>query len=89
MLARVPLVDVDDLVQEVFIQAMRQVHTLRDAHCFGGWLATVTRNRANDYHRQSVPEVELNDEIPDESVEAQSAGGPAAVDAAMIARGRT
>ena len=62
LLARVPGGEVDDLVQEVFVAAMRQVHTLRDVTCFGGWLATVTRNRANDYHRRSVELVELTEE---------------------------
>jgi len=63
LLARVPGGEVDDLVQEVFVTAMRQVHTLRDVTCFGGWLATVTRNRANDYHRRSVELVELTEEV--------------------------
>ncbi len=62
LLARVPGGEVDDLVQEVFVAAMRQVHTLRDVTCFGGWLATVTRNRANDYHRRSVELVELTED---------------------------
>jgi RNA polymerase sigma-70 factor (ECF subfamily) len=62
LLARVPVGEVDDLVQDVFVRAMRQVHTLRDVNCFGGWLATVTRNRANDYHRRSVDQVELTEE---------------------------
>ena len=62
LLARVPMGEVDDLVQDVFVKAMRQVHTLRDVACFGGWLATVTRNRANDYHRRSVEQVELTEE---------------------------
>jgi RNA polymerase sigma-70 factor (ECF subfamily) len=63
LLARVPGGEVDDLVQEVFVAAMRQVHTLRDVTCFGGWLATVTRNRANDYHRRSVELVELTEDV--------------------------
>jgi RNA polymerase sigma-70 factor (ECF subfamily) len=63
LLARVPGAEVDDLVQEVFVAAMRQVHTLRDVTCFGGWLATVTRNRANDYHRRSVELVELTEDV--------------------------
>ena len=63
LLARVPGGEVDDLVQEVFVAAMRQVHTLRDVTCFGGWLATVTRNRANDYHRRSVEQVELMEDV--------------------------
>src|SRR5260370_28138889 len=62
LLGRVPVGDVEDLVQEVFVAARRQVHTLRDVTCFGGWLATVTRNRANDYHRRSVEVVELTEE---------------------------
>src|SRR5882762_5735383 len=43
LLAKVPVGEVDDLVQDVFVRAMRQVHTLRDVNCFGGWLATVAR----------------------------------------------
>jgi len=62
LLGRVPVGDVEDLVQDVFVRAMRQVHTLRDVKCFGGWLATVARNRANDYHRRSVELVEFREE---------------------------
>src|SRR5713226_4425845 len=62
LLGRVPVGEVDDLVQDVFVRAMRQLHTLRDVACFGGWLATVTRNRANDYHRRSVDQVEFAEE---------------------------
>src|SRR5260370_4524213 len=62
LLGRVPVGDVEDLVQDVFVQAMRQVHTLREVAWFGGWLATVTRNRANDYHRRSVDQVEFAEE---------------------------
>src|SRR5947208_16422429 len=59
LLARVPLNEVDDLVQDVFLQALPRLHSLRDVTRFGAWLAAITRNRANDYHRQSVNEVEL------------------------------
>jgi RNA polymerase sigma-70 factor (ECF subfamily) len=61
LLARVPLSEVDDLVHDVFLVALRQLHSLRDSRRFGAWLAAITRNRANDYHRQSVEEVELSD----------------------------
>ena len=61
LMARVPLSEVDDLTQDVFVRALKQLHTLRDVECFGGWLATVTRNRANDYHRRSVEVVELDE----------------------------
>jgi len=59
VLARVPPGEADDLVQDVFISAMRQLHALRDEHAFGGWLATIARNRANGWHRGAVEVTEL------------------------------
>jgi RNA polymerase sigma-70 factor (ECF subfamily) len=67
LLGRVPVGEVDDLVQDVFVRAMRQVHTLRDVKCFGAWLAAVARNRANDYHRRSVELVEFTEEAPNQA----------------------
>jgi RNA polymerase sigma-70 factor (ECF subfamily) len=68
LLVRVPLSEVDDLVHDVFLLALRQLHSLRDSRRFGAWLAAITRNRANDYHRQSVDEVELSDNLlPDDA----------------------
>jgi RNA polymerase sigma-70 factor, ECF subfamily len=55
LLCRVPPREVDDLVQDVFVSALRQLHALRDISRFGAWLCTITRNRANDYHRRSIP----------------------------------
>jgi RNA polymerase sigma-70 factor, ECF subfamily len=52
LLARVPPGEVDDLVQDVFLHAMPRIGGLRDVTRFGGWLAAIARNRANDYHRQ-------------------------------------
>jgi RNA polymerase sigma-70 factor (ECF subfamily) len=75
LLGRVPVGDVEDLVQDVFVRAMRQVHTLRDVNCFGGWLATVARNRANDYHRRSVELVEFTEEAPNQAPEKRSSSG--------------
>ena len=85
LLARVPLAEVDDLVQDVFVQTMRQVHTLRDVSCFGGWLATVTRNRANDYHRRSVELVELTEDSPSEAREQRRSSAPGDDGAAILA----
>jgi RNA polymerase sigma-70 factor (ECF subfamily) len=68
LLGRVPVGEVEDLVQDVFVVAMRQVHTLRDVNCFGGWLAAVARNRANDYHRRSVELVEFTEQGPARAV---------------------
>ena len=53
LIARVPRVDVDDLVQDVFLQAMRQLGGLRDASAFGGWLAAIARNRGSDHLRHT------------------------------------
>jgi len=69
LLGRVPIGEVEDLVQDVFVRAMRQVHTLRDVNAFGGWLATVARNQANDYHRRSVELVELDEEAPGQALQ--------------------
>jgi RNA polymerase sigma-70 factor (ECF subfamily) len=61
LLARVPYSEVADLVQDVFLTAYRQLSSLRDDNAFGGWLATIARNRANDFHRRSVDSEELTE----------------------------
>jgi RNA polymerase sigma-70 factor (ECF subfamily) len=63
LLARVPRSDVDDLVQDVFLQAMRRLSSLRSAEAFGGWLATIARNRARDHWRRGEDTVELPDDV--------------------------
>lgn len=75
LLARVPLSEVDDLVHDVFLLALRQLHTLRDPTRFGGWLAAITRNRASDFHRRSIDEVELPDSLSAEQVAAGATSG--------------
>src|SRR5262250_2498506 len=74
LVARVPLSEVDDLVHDTFLQALRRLPTLRDCSRFGAWLAAITRNRANDYHRQSVDEVELPEDLPEVGAAGQSRG---------------
>jgi RNA polymerase sigma-70 factor, ECF subfamily len=64
LLGRVPRRDVDDLVQDVFIAAYTRINELRDAASFGGWLATIARNRATDYLRQNREPLELPPELP-------------------------
>ena len=53
LLARVPPKDAEDLVQDVFISAMRQLRGLRTAAAFRGWLGAIARNRAMDYFRRA------------------------------------
>ena len=63
LLARVPRSDVDDLVQDVFLQAMRRLTSLREPEAFGGWLATIARNRARDHWRRGEDTVELPPDV--------------------------
>lgn len=85
LLARVPLSEVDDLVHDVFLHAMPRLNSLRDSSRFGPWLAAITRNRANDYYRQSVPEVELSEEPPDGPAEGRMRTAPDAEAACILA----
>jgi len=61
LLARVPVADVDDLVQEVFLQAYQRLGDVREPRAFGGWLAAIARRRAVDYHRAARPVASLTD----------------------------
>lgn len=63
ILARVPATEVDDLVQDVFLIALRKLETLREAAALGGWLSTIARNRAMDFHRRKRETEELNENI--------------------------
>jgi RNA polymerase sigma-70 factor, ECF subfamily len=65
LLARVPYREVDDLVQDVFLVALRRLNTLRDSAAFGGWLAMITRNRAIDFYRAAREVEELPEDLPD------------------------
>jgi RNA polymerase sigma-70 factor, ECF subfamily len=65
LLAKVPFDVVDDLVQDVFIRALRRVSTLRESESFGAWLAAIARNLANDYHRHAAPEEQLAEDPHD------------------------
>src|SRR5262249_60700457 len=59
LLARVPRGEVDDLVQDIFLHALRKLNTLRDAASFGPWIGMIARNRAMDFYRSSRETVEV------------------------------
>lgn len=63
LLARVPWGEVDDLVQDVFLAALKKLNTLRDDAAFGAWLAMIARNRAMDFHRRKRETEELSDDL--------------------------
>jgi RNA polymerase sigma-70 factor, ECF subfamily len=62
LLGKVPRLEVEDLVHEVFLRALPRLGSLREASRFGGWLAAITRNMANDYHRQARVQVESHED---------------------------
>jgi len=68
----VPISEVDDLVQDVFLLALRRLSTLREIGSFGAWLAAIARNRAHDYHRRSVPEDQMPGEPSEDDIERAS-----------------
>lgn len=51
LLAKVPVNDADDLVQDVFLHAMKKLTALKDNHAFGPWLTAITRNFAMQFYR--------------------------------------
>lgn len=79
LVARVPLADADDLVQDVWVSAMMRLASLREDGAFGAWVAQIARNRAVDFHRAK----KVTDELP-ENLAARSAR-PAEAAAALAA----
>jgi len=83
LLCRVPPRDVDDLVQEVFLLVLRQLHSLRDTSRFAAWLSTITRNRANDYYRKASPVDRATDPASEERLEGRANDHTAEQEASM------
>lgn len=76
LLSRVSLNDVDDLVHDVFITAMKRLRQLRDSTAFPAWLMQIARNHAIDHHRrsrQSAPEQDVPTP-PRQSLRAEAEG---------------
>jgi RNA polymerase sigma-70 factor, ECF subfamily len=63
LVAHVPFAEVDDLVHDVFLLALRKLGSLRQPGAFGGWLIAIARNRATDFHRKPRATEELPPEI--------------------------
>lgn len=58
-------VDVDDIVQEVFLRMQRGLAELRDEERFGPWVYRVARSAIVDHHRRTS-----RDALPSSSLEA-------------------
>jgi RNA polymerase sigma-70 factor, ECF subfamily len=61
ILARVPYEEVDDIAQEVFLSAYKNLKMLRDASAVGPWLGSIARNRVVEFYRRARPTEELTD----------------------------
>jgi len=84
LLARIPQREVEDLVQKIFLLALRQLHALRDISRFGAWLGTITRNRANDYFRKSIPNEKVTEPVDENQAENRTTNNAAEQEAALI-----
>ena len=62
VLARVPRVEVDDVVQEVFLAAYKNLRTLRDRNAVGAWLVMIARNCATEFYRKTKQTEELSED---------------------------
>src|SRR5687767_4476132 len=78
---RVPDVEVDDVLQEVFLRVESSVQALRDEERFGPWIYRVARNAITDSHRRRARQPLLSDEI-DLSLD-EDACGPSALEAEL------
>lgn len=67
VLARVPRDEAADIVQEVFLSAYKNLHTLRDKNATGAWLAMIARNRAVEFYRGLKPTEELTENLKDKN----------------------
>jgi len=80
--------DVDDLSQQVFMQAMQKLDQLEDPAALPGWLQTITHNAARSFHTRTkkllcfseltpdentLPWIRARDQIPEERDDNQSA----------------
>lgn len=85
LLARVPVREVDDLVQDTFLIVLPRLHSLRDATRFGAWLAAIARNRANDYHRRAGKHAEQTQELSGNEPEREASSSSKAEAAQLLA----
>src|SRR5579872_3255366 len=84
LLAKVPAHDVDDLVQDVFLRALPRLGDLRDVTRFGPWLAAITRNRANDYYRQTHAVAVVTESLSEDEEDLPASSMAPDAEAAMI-----
>ncbi len=80
LVARLPLDEVDDIMQDVFFTAFRQLGAVREPAAFGGWLSAIARQKATDFFRRSRQTESLD------AASAEIAAGGAQLDTRLDAR---
>ena len=83
LLANVRREEADDLLQEVFLIALRRISALRDPNKFAAWLSAIARNLANDHYRRLRPVDPLTEEPP-ETASQTTPGDPSVASAEGI-----
>jgi RNA polymerase sigma-70 factor (ECF subfamily) len=63
LVAHLPRRDADDLVQDVFLQALTRLADLREPAAFGAWICTIARRRAADHYRRTPAQETFTDAI--------------------------
>jgi RNA polymerase sigma-70 factor (ECF subfamily) len=63
LLARLPREEVQDVMQEVFLAAYRNLGSVRDKEAIGAWLVKVARNQTANYYRSARKTDELDELI--------------------------
>ena len=53
-LSSLPVDEAADVVQDVFLKALRELKRLRDGGAFGGWIAAIARNAVVDVQRRRL-----------------------------------
>ena len=54
-----------ELCQEVFVQALQQIHQLREPAAFGGWLRSITTRMAINRAVRAAPEIDAENDFLD------------------------
>jgi len=56
--------DSEDVMQDVFLKAVKKFHTLRDYSKARSWLLKITRRKCIDYYRNSEPTQKMPADLP-------------------------
>lgn len=63
LMARLPRDEVQDVLQEVFLAAFKNLRSLRDKDAAGAWLVTLARNHTANHYRRTRKTEELDDSL--------------------------